>query len=122
MSGLERQFVINVERPHQLPVPRRQARHRPGDISAYLDNYYPDQRLAVEPDGLAAHPAETRWSDIHRDNRFARHGIQTLRYNWADITQRACIVAADIATVLQLRGWTGHHRHCPKCPPPGRRP
>ncbi len=116
MSGLERKFVTNVERPHLLPTPHRQARHRPGDISAYLDNYYPYQRLAVELDGLAAHPAETRWNDIHRDNRSARHGIQTLRYNWADITQRACQVAADIAAVLQLRGWTGHLRRCPKCP------
>ena len=116
MSGLERRFVRDVERPHGLPRPQRQARHRPRDISAYLDNYYPDQRLAVELDGLAAHPAETRWSDIHRDNRSARQGIITLRYNWADITVRSCLVAAEIAAVLQQRGWTGHLRRCPRCP------
>ena len=117
MSGLERRFVRDVERPHGLPRPQRQARHRPGDISAYLDNYYADQRLAVELDGLAAHPAETRWNDIHRDNRFARQGIETLRYNWADVTQRPCLVAAEIAAVLQQRGWTGEFVRCPECPP-----
>ena len=117
MSWLERRFVRDVERPHGLPRPQRQARHRPGDISSYLDNYYAGQRLAVELDGLAAHPAETRWNDIHRDNRLAGQGIATLRYSGADVTQRSCLVAAQIAAVLQQRGWTGELIRCPDCPP-----
>lgn len=116
MSGLERRFVRDVERPHGLPKPQRQARQRRGGISAYLDNYYAEQRLAVELDGLAAHSPETRWLDDHRDNQFVRQGIITLRYNWADVTLRACLVAAEIASVLRQRGWGGWIRRCPACP------
>jgi hypothetical protein len=115
MSALERRFVLDVERPHGLPTPQRQARQRRGETSAYLDNYYADQRLAVELDGLGAHRAETSWDDRHRDNYFIRQGIGTLRYNWADVTQRSCATAGDIAEVLCSRGWTGQIRRCPNC-------
>jgi hypothetical protein len=115
LSSLEREFVRNVERPHRLPCPRRQARMRRGDRSAYLDNLYEEFRLGVELDGLASHRAETRWQDIHRDNYLARAGIVTLRYNWADVTKRLCYVAAEIASVLRQRGWTGALRSCSSC-------
>lgn len=115
MSGLERRFVSDVERPHGLPGPRRQARQRRDATSAYLDNFYAGYGLAVELDGLGVHPAETRWQDIHRDNYFAGRGIITLRYSWADVTQRPCQVAAEIAAVLRSRGWTGQLRRCPRC-------
>ena len=118
MSGLERRFVRDVERPHGLPTPQRQARQRRGDMSAYLDNYYADQHLAVELDGLAAHPPEMRWGDDHRDNQFIRQGINTLRYNWSDVTQHSCEVAAEIGLVLRRRGWNGQIRRCPACPQP----
>lgn len=39
-------------------------------------------------------------------------GIITLRYNWADVIERACDVAAEIAIVLQQRGWAGRPRSC----------
>lgn len=116
MSGLERRYVRDVERPHGLPKPQRQAKQRRGETSAYLDNYYPDQRLAVELDGLGAHPPETNWDDRHRDNYFLRQDIQTLRYNWADVTLRSCEIAEAIADVLRKRGWTGEFRRCPRCP------
>jgi very-short-patch-repair endonuclease len=121
MSNLERHFLLHVERPHRLPVPRRQRRIRRGGKSAYLDNLYEDFGLVVELDGLASHPAETRWLDIHRDNYLATSGIVTLRYSWADVTTRPCQVAAEIALVLRQRGWTGKLRRCPRCPhDPGR--
>jgi hypothetical protein len=116
MSALERRYVRDVERPHGLPRPQRQAKQRRGETTAYLDNYYPDQRLAVELDGLAAHPPETSWDDRHRDNYFIRLGIATMRFNWADVTQRSCEIAGDIADVLRKRGWTGEFRRCPSCP------
>ncbi len=115
LSNLERQFVRNVERPHRLPCPRRQARMRRGTKSVYLDNLYDPFGLAVELDGLASHRAETRWQDIHRDNYMASAGIITLRYNWADVTKRPCQVAAEIASALRLRGWTGTLGSCPAC-------
>jgi len=115
LSNLERQYLRNVERPHGLPEPRRQAYGRMTTKSAYLDNLYEEFGLAVELDGIAAHLAETRWQDIHRDNHFASTGIVTLRYNWADVTQRPCEVAAEIARALRQRGWTGTLRSCRSC-------
>jgi very-short-patch-repair endonuclease len=112
MSNLERQFLRRVERPHRLPKPRRQTRMRRGGKTAYLDILWSEFGVAVELDGLVAHQAETRWQDIHRDNRFAAEGIITLRYSWADVTQRPCQVAAEIAAVLRQRGWTGTLRSC----------
>src|SRR5258706_7388190 len=82
LSTLERGYLRDVERPHGLPRPRRQVRQRQGLRSAYLDNLFDEFALAVELDGLGAHPAEARWQDIHRDNHFAGSGILTLRYSW----------------------------------------
>jgi len=115
-SNLERGYVRNVERPHRLPQASRQARKRQGGRSAYLDNHYDEFGLAVELDGLAAHPAETRWLDMRRDSAMAAAGITTLRYCWADISTRYCQVAREIAVILRLRGWTGTLRNCgPAC-------
>ncbi len=114
-SNLERQYVRNVERPHGLPTPRRQARIRRGSRSMYLDNAFEEFGVNVELDGLASHQAETRWQDIHRDNYLAGTGIITLRYSWADVTRRPCQVAAEIALVLRSRGWTGTLSACPRC-------
>jgi very-short-patch-repair endonuclease len=112
LSNLERGYVRRVERPHRLPQPERQCRRRQGGRSAYLDNLYEDCGLAVELDGLAAHPAESRWRDMRRDSFFASTGIITLRYSWADITTRPCQVAREIGLVLRQRGWTGALRAC----------
>lgn len=116
-SNLERGYVRNVERPHRLPVAKRQARMRQGGRSAYLDNHYGEFGLAVELDGLGAHPAETRWLDMRRDSSMAALGIVTLRYSWADISARHCQVAREIGLVLRQRGWTGTLRSCRQgCP------
>jgi predicted transcriptional regulator of viral defense system len=111
-SSLEYRYTHNVEHPHRLPTPRRQARINVGRGHRYLDNLYRDFGVAVELDGQAAHPIQDRWRDVHRDNAVAGLGIITLRYNWADVTERACDVAAEIAMVLQQRGWAGRPRPC----------
>src|SRR5215469_1454021 len=116
LSNLERGYVRRVEDPHRLPKAQRQARQRQGPRSAYLDNLYADFGLAIELDGLVAHPAETRWLDMRRDNYFAGSGIITMRYCWADIKGRPCEVASEIARVLRQRGWPGTLRTCgPTC-------
>lgn len=115
-SVLELRYVRGVERAHELPRAARQAVSRLGKRTRYLDNHYREFGVAVELDGRAAHPAEARWQDIHRDNASAGTGIVTLRYGWADVTERPCRVAAEIASVLRLRGWTGRPRPCgPQC-------
>jgi hypothetical protein len=116
-SPLERHYVNGVERAHGLPTARRQAKRRDGSGTRYLDNLYEKYALCVELDGQAAHPAEGRWRDAHRDNANRVQGTETLRYSWPDATENRCQTAAEIGAVLRRRGWTGTLRPCgPKCP------
>jgi hypothetical protein len=115
-SVLEYRYVRQVERPHGLPGAARQARISRGDRHWYLDNLYADFLLCVELDGRDTHSFDRRWLDIRRDNAAAAEGLLTLRYDWADVTARSCRTAAQIAAVLQQRGWTGKARRCgPRC-------
>jgi hypothetical protein len=100
-SPLEYRYVRDVERAHGLPAAKRQgiASQHGGRI-----------------DGQASHPDERRWHDKHRDNAAAAEGLATLRYGWADVTERTCETAAEIAEVLRRRGWPGPLRRCgPNC-------
>jgi len=116
-SPLERNYVHGVERAHGLPTARRQAKRRHSSGTRYLDNLYEEYDLCVELDGFAAHPAESRWRDTHRDNANLVQGTQTLRYGWPDVTEHRCQTAAEIAAMLRRRGWTGTLRPCgPGCP------
>ena len=72
-----------------------------GRRTEYKDALYTEFGVGVETDGAVAHPPEARWRDQHRDNAANADGIITLRYSWADVTQRPCQVAAQVATVLQ---------------------
>ncbi len=115
-SPLERNYVHGVERAHGLPAARRQARRRHGSGTRYLDNLYEEYGLCVELDGAAAHPAEGRWRDTHRDNANLVQGTRTLRYGWPDTTEHRCRTAAEVAAVLRGRGWKGTLRRCgPAC-------
>lgn len=115
-SVLEFRYVRGVERPHGLPVGKRQARQSRRSRSSYLDTLYADFGLAMELDGRAAHRAEDRWHDAHRDNFLAAVGILTLRYGWTDVTERPCQVAAEVGQALRKRGWAGAVSQCgPTC-------
>jgi very-short-patch-repair endonuclease len=115
-SALELRYVRHVERAHALPAARRQAKIVCGTRTMYLDNLYDAARVAVELDGRAAHPVARRFEDMRRDSANAATGLTTLRYSWADVAGRACQTAAEVATVLQLHGWTGSPRRCgPGC-------
>jgi hypothetical protein len=115
-SSLEYRYARDVERRHGLPPAQRQAKVELGTRIRYLDNLYAEARLAVELDGQVAHPIERRWADVHRDNAHATVGLITLRYSWADVTARPCLVAGQVAAVLQQRGATVRLRSCgPRC-------
>jgi hypothetical protein len=105
-SALEHRYVRDVERPHRLPRSSRQVRVQRGTRSEYRDVLYEDYGVAVELDGRAAHPGDTRWNDIRRDNAAAADGIITLRYGWIDIRHRPCLVAGQVAQALARRGRT----------------
>jgi len=114
MSLLEYRYVHRVERPHQLPAARRQARIGQGTGHRYLDNLYEEYGLCVELDGTAAHPADEQWRDKRRDNANAVSGIITLRFGLLDLGDRRCETAATVATVLGRNGWPGSPRSCPR--------
>ncbi|HMG62155.1 MAG TPA: type IV toxin-antitoxin system AbiEi family antitoxin domain-containing protein [Streptosporangiaceae bacterium] len=121
-SILERQYVRDVEVPHGLPAATRQARTAQVPRSRYVDNLYGEAGLAVELDGQAAHGIEQRRADMRRDNAHAAAGIVTLRYSWADVTERPCAVAMQIAEVMASRGAPVSLRPCSHtCPVPARR-
>jgi hypothetical protein len=111
-SPLEYRYLHDVERAHGLPHPDRQfeADRHPGRI--FRDIHYRKYRVTVELDGAASHPDEQRWQDKRRDNAAAADGIFTLRYGWADVTERPCETAREIATVLARGGWPGTLRRC----------
>ncbi len=115
-SPLERRYVTSVERAHGLPAARRQALVVIGGHRRYVDNLYEDAGLVVELDGLAAHPPEQRWADSHRDNELAGVGLATLHYNWHDVNEGSCGTAAEVASVLLMRGTLVQLRRCgPGC-------
>lgn len=111
-SALELRYVSRVERPHRLPRAQRQVRIVQGQRIQYRDALYSGYGVAVETDGAVAHPAEARWRDQRRDNAGNVEGVVTLRYSWADVNQRPCEVAAQVASLLRRRGWSGTPRPC----------
>jgi very-short-patch-repair endonuclease len=115
-SVLEYRYVRYVERPHGLVGAKRQVRVRRDGRTEYRDQLYAAYGTAVELDGRAAHPGDTRWKDIRRDNAAAALGITTLRYGWRDVTGTPCRVAAQIAEVLAASGYNGARPCSADCP------
>jgi very-short-patch-repair endonuclease len=115
-SVLEFRYFRDVERAHCLPSAQRQARVVRDGRSAYRDAYYAKYRVVVELDGRVAHPGDTRWRDIRRDNAAVADGGVTLRYGWSDVTRDSCRTAGELARVLVQRGWVGAPKLCsPNC-------
>lgn len=106
LSLLELRYVRWVERPHGLPVARRQARIGQCTGSRYLDNLYEDYLVCVELDGTAAHPADEQWRDKRRDRvNLAEGKIVTLRLGFMDLRTPAaqCDTAAQVVAILADR-------------------
>ena len=115
-SLLELRYLRAVERGHGLPTGTRQAVTARRGGRWYDDVRYEEYRTRVELDGRVAHPEEQRPRDRRRDNAGAVAGDSTLRYGWGEVTQSACDVAAEVATVLRRHGWTGVPHPCgPHC-------
>ena len=110
-SPLELRYLREVERPHGLPRGNRQHRAR----GTARDVYYSEFATVVELDGRIGHEGSGVFRDMRRDNRSTLSGEATLRYGWADVTERPCLVAAEVGAVLSRRGWTGIIQHCSNC-------
>lgn len=116
-SLLELKYLRSVERAHRLPEGQRQRKSVQSSRAQYRDVLYEQFSVCVETDGSMAHPLDARHLDRRRDNAAAAGGLVTLRYGWLEITQHPCLVAAEVAAVLQIRGWAGPATPCqPACP------
>jgi hypothetical protein len=111
-SPLEVAYVRKVERPHLLPTSVRNCHPETGTRSQWTDAAYADFRLIVELDGRLGHDGFERFRDHQRDNISTVSGYQTLRYGWFDVDQNSCRIAAEVATVLRARGWSGALSTC----------
>ena len=111
-SLLEYRYVTRVERPHSLPGGVRQRPVRRSGRRQYQDVCYEDYLLVVELDGNVAHPLESRWRDIRRDNASTACGMATLRLGYVDVSERACLSAGVVGQALRCRGWQGPLRRC----------
>jgi hypothetical protein len=115
-SVLEYRYVRDVERPHRFPSGQRQAAARRDGRAEYRDTLYEEYQTVVELDGRVAHPGDSRWNDIHRDNAAVTAGLATLRYGWRDVTITPCAIAAEIAEALARRGYDNARPCSPTCP------
>ena len=111
-SALERRYLKNVERAHGLPQGRRQVR----TMDAVVDVLYEEFGLISELDGATFHRGEQRQRDRRRDNAHAiALGLFTLRFGWSEVATNPCLVAEELAAVLQARGWQGTPTACRNC-------
>lgn len=109
-------YFRDVEQAHGLPHGRRQRHRRVAGRSQYSDVEYEEFQTIVELDGRLGHVEEGAFRDHRRDNAAALQGRTTLRYGRPDVSERSCVVAMEVATVLQANGWTGRPTACsPGC-------
>jgi hypothetical protein len=111
-SPLERRYVRDVEQVHGLPRSDRNAPAVLRGVRRYRDARYRRQRTTVQLEGLAYHPEDESARDDARDNAAVIAGDAVLRYGWAAVVGSPCAVAAEVAAVLQNRGWTGQLMPC----------
>lgn len=114
-SLLEHKYLVRVERPHGLPLGRRQVKARAHGLPIREDVEYDEFDTVVELDGRFGHEGSGRHRDRRRDNAGTVRGKATLRYGHADLME-PCQAAGEVATVLRDRGWTGQLTKCgPNC-------
>lgn len=112
-STLELRALRHVLRPHGLPRFRLQQRTGVGGRMA--DAAFVEFGVLIEFDGRIGHSEEGAFRDMDRDNVHVLDGWVTLRFGWSDVVNRPCAVAAQIARLLQQRGWSGTLARCPRC-------
>jgi very-short-patch-repair endonuclease len=102
-SELENAFLRLCER-HRLPIPA---------VNVYLEGWlvdavWFDHRLVVELDGLGGHRTRAQLERDHtRDLQLRAAGFTVVRYTWAQITEQARVVAADLRRMLGLGSTNG---------------
>jgi hypothetical protein len=116
-SPLEHRYVRDVERRHGLPAARAQVRERAGGRWIRADRVHVGLGVRIELDGQLAHPSGRTALDTWRDNAVLIERSEiTLRYRWQHVVAEPCATAAQVASALHSRGWSGRARRCsPTC-------
>ena len=118
-SVLEHGYFRRVERAHGLPRAACQVRATTTVGVVYRDAEYANGVL-VELDGRLVHnTVSQRDADFERDLDAAVDGRVTVRLSWGQVFDRPCRTAAQIARLLQHRGWPGAARPCASACPIG---
>ena len=112
-SGLELEFLREVERPHDLPIGTRQ--HPDPDRPYRTDVDYRPFRVIAELDGRLGHEGEGRFRDMSRDNYHALRDATTIRYGWWHVSDNPCRVAYQVYLALLMRGYGGLFGRCRRC-------
>ncbi|BBH16266.1 hypothetical protein Back2_05530 [Nocardioides baekrokdamisoli] len=114
-SVLERGFAA-LERRHGLPQSQRQVVAVGPDGTIHRDVVYPSQGIVVELDGRAFHSStQARDHDAARDLKAAADGMVPVRLTYGQVFRDGCRTAANLATLLRRRGWSGVQTRCPNC-------
>lgn len=114
-SVLEHGYLTRVERPHGLPVGRRQVRDRVSRGVLYRDVEY-DWGVVAELDGRIHHDsARARDRDFDRDLDAAVDGRRTVRLSYGQVYDRGCWTAERMGRLLMSSGWRGRPTTCPLC-------
>ena len=116
-SPLELRYHRDVEGAHGLPRSVRQRWEQLDGRWIRADVVYEAFAVRIELDGRLAHVGDRTDADAWRDNavRIARREL-TLRYQWSHVAGTPCRTAAQVASALRGRGWTGSIRPCgPSC-------
>jgi hypothetical protein len=115
-SVLEWRFHRDVVDRHGLPIPLRQDVVESARREDRRDALFSAFGVVIELDGRVGHVGEGAFRDMRRDNAAVGRGEVVLRYGWADVAGRPCMVAAEIAATLRRQGWDGRGRPCsPGC-------
>lgn len=118
-SPLERRYLLDVERAHQLPAGKRQVKTKRGTSVQFHDVRYERYGVGVELDGVAYHRSDAGPRDDARDNSSTLAGVSTLRYGWLRVAYHPCEVAHEVWSLLARRGYDADFRRCgPACVAP----
>lgn len=115
-SVLEHGYLTEVERPHGLPKPRRQAVGTGVLGDRFHDVDYPAYGVRIELDGRLFHdnPGQ-RDRDLDRDLDTVVEERRTARLGWGQVFDRPCPTAHRIGELLRQGGWTGRVQPCDNC-------
>jgi very-short-patch-repair endonuclease len=101
-EGLFETLLERALRAAELPMPVRQHQvWENGKLVARVDFAYPEQRLALEPDGFRWHWGKRKWKrDLRRSNNLMLLGWRSLHITWEDLDERPNEVVGAVRRAL----------------------